>query len=218
MKPRWAAWATFSISVLGALSAPARAEVVLGEYSGYTLGIHYGVIWHPDPVDPNEPAQPEIRIIQDIYGLPFWFDCYDDATEERADIFGILGDPELDGSVAIKVVAGDGVGYGARHVGMLYFDYPQVTAVLQAFKISGTLATRDESYVGCISGPFSAADIHRPFHVDQAISAGGVLMVTGPGPHYGDITVKSLVASPLVGDEIQITGDYLASLTLGSVG
>jgi len=215
MRTRWVV-----LVFIGALCAWGRADIILDEYSGYQEGTHYKVEWvDVDPNDPNNPLQPEITIVEDIWGQAFWFRCYDDVTDEPADIHSIIGDPTLYGVVGIKVVDKNGTDPGARDVGFLSCDITKVAAWFSAFQITGTLGTlEEESHIGGIMGPFSVVELGEALHVDSAISQ-GTLFVTGAGPHYADVTVKSLWGSVDPNDvEIQITGNYLGTMTLGSMG
>jgi hypothetical protein len=139
-------------------------------------------------------------------------------THEPADIYGIAAADGI-GYVYVKVVPKDGVSPGARNVGKLVFDTDADTwAMIPVFNITGTLGTLGvESHVSCIMGLFSVAELGEPFSVDWSIAAGGHLAVTGTGPHSADLYVKSVWGAGDPNDvQIDISGDYLGTLTLGA--
>jgi hypothetical protein len=145
---------------------------------------------------------------------------YESETGEPADIYEITADPATVGLVDITLVGHQGREYGAANVGKIVLDYAQeVDAAFLAFKISGTLGTAGiESEVPHIKGPFSAATLGGPLRVSAAVAADGNLIITAQVSPYPDLTLKSVVAGGPLGDAVQITGDYLGTITLGSVG
>lgn len=214
MRAKWAL-----LVVLGGMCAWGRAEIFLYENSGvYNDPNDYEVDWQdPDPNDPNNPLQPLITIKDDIDGVPFWFICQDE-TGQLADIYGITALDDV-GVIQVQVLNKSGTGPGARDVGELLFNGDGVHAWIPAFYISGTLGTLGvASNVDGVTGLFIVSDLGAPFAVDEMIAEGGALRILEPGPNCANLSVKSLVASPYVGAELEIFGDYPGTLTLGSLG
>lgn len=207
MKPRWVL-----LAVVGGMCALLRAEVQLEQLENqYTLGDHWSFSWYQPPSGPREPI---ITINHGIDAVPFHFHCWDDVTDDPADIHSIGGDSESYVLVYLKVVAADGVSPGARNVGWLDFD-GNMQCWIVAFNITGTLGTLDlPSYIrGTYGDPFTVADIAEPLFVSYGIWS--AFSITGGGPHLGDLSVGQFRDSTLT-----ITGDMAGDLssTLGFDG
>ena len=95
----------------------AHGAVKLLELSGYyTQGRQYDVLWVDGP-EPNEPLEPHITIHQHVEGVAYSFTCFDNVTNQPADIYAITGGPALYGVVQSKVAPADGVASALRTCG-----------------------------------------------------------------------------------------------------
>jgi hypothetical protein len=200
------------VLVAAGACASAHAGVKVVEWGPYNVDDNYTVDWYPNG--------PSIKILGPYYeGQPYEFEVYESETGEPADIYEITSNPYI-GRVDITLVGHQGREFGAANVGKIVLDYGQdVDARFLAFRISGALGTLGvESQVPYIKGPFSAATLGGPLAVSVSVAGEGNLIITGQVSPYPALTLRSVVAGGPLGDAVQITANYLGTITLGSVG
>lgn len=202
---RWCRWMVAALAV-GLFCACSQAKDVVIEWGPYEEYDDYTLYW-------DEEWGYSILIHAPAGSEPYQFEVYNEEDPNIPGDIHVITAEGGAGVLEITLVGHEGRVYGAANVDLMaFFSGMDVFAYILALNISGTLGTipNTENWVFQIDGPFSVADIGKPFGAE--FNMWGYLAVTGQGTHYGDLYAGHF-NTPYT---ITIAGTMLGDITLGT--
>lgn len=171
----------------GALSA----EVVVREYAGYVLGTDYEVT----------PSSRILILQPSLPGVPYDFDCYDEATGEPAVVRALTATAGI-GTVEVTVRPHEGRPYGAGDLGLLQIDQEGVTGRIVELNIGRDLGADGPTRADSAGRLGVGRNVVNPIEIAGDVS--GALTVEG--------SVLAVPGDPVI--EVDIGGDVIGPLTI----